>query len=593
MIREGTKPAWWMTWRAPLLVAAVSLCVRLGAIFALHGTLYWDNLLWDEEYYHQWASEIAGGGSRFSDVYKAAPAPAYLFAAAYAVAGPSPHAIRALSLAAGTGLCVLLYFLAARLFDRRAALLAGAIAALYGPLLLFSAVPLKEIWSALALAGVCWALAAAWDKPFWPRHALLGALAGLTAVTRPNALALVPILGIAAFLSRFHGPRTAPRALAAAAAFTAGCAVALAPFLIRNAAVSGEAVIATSQAGFNFRIANDPDDPYPFFRPSPHASGSPFEEGIQFTIEASRRAGRRLSTSEASRFWLDATLADAARRPLAFASRFAEKLAVLLSASETSDHYDLRFLAALQPFFRVPWLGFAAILPLAVVGAAVSWRDRRVRAIALVAAAYGATLVVFFTTDRYRAALAAMLIPLAARGALALFDLARERRPKRLAILVFGALLVAAAQRIPYRGEGDLTAMWNGYAFFLQRAGRTDEAVAYWTRSAGADGPFSDYARQSLASVALDRGDAVLARRWLVPIRDDSAVAALKHELLGDLAAHAGDAASATAEYERSVAINSGRESPWVKLVRLYASRDREKALAAHARLLEVRSYYK
>ena len=593
MPHETPSNTWWRTWRAPLLVAAVALAVRLGALWALSGTLYWDNLLWDEEYYHQWAAEIAGGGARFADIYKAAPAPAYLFAAAYAVAGPNPQVLRALSLAAGTGLCVLLYLVALRLFDRRAALIAGLAAAVYGPLLLFSAVPLKEVWGALALAAVAWAAIAGWDEPSPRRLGLLGLLAGLTAVTRPNTLALLPVLAAIAFAARRRAVRSTPRALLGPAALGLGCAIALAPFVVRNWAVAGEPVIATSQVGFNFRVANDPDDPYPFFRPSAHASGSPFDEGIQFTIEARRRAGRRLTTAEASRYWLRDTLDDAARRPGAFASRLGEKLAVLLSRSETCDHYDLLFLASLRPFFGAPWLGFGAILPLALAGAIAAWRDRRVRALAAIAATYAATLVIFFTTDRYRAALAAILIPLAAGGALAIADLARARRFRPLAALLAAALLVGAVQRIPYRGEGDLTAMWNGYAFFLRRAGRTGEAIAYWERSAAAAGPFSDNAAQSLASIALDRGDTALARRWLSRVGDASAMGALKHELLGDIAGRAGDAAGAIAEYERSVAINSGREGPWVKLVQLYAPRDRERALAAHTRLLEVRSFYR
>lgn len=593
MTGNGTRRPWWATWRAPALVALAALAARLAAIWALSGTLYWNHLLWDEEYYHRWAADIAGGGEEFDDVYKAAPAPAYLFAAAYAVFGPSPHAVRALSLVAGTGLCALLYFLALRLFDRRAALAAGLAAAAFGPLVLFSAVPLKEIWSALALAAVCLALASAWDRPTAPRFAALGALSGLTSVTRPNAIVLLPVLAIAAYAALLRARRSPPRALLAPAALALGCALALSPFVARNLAVSGELVVATSQSGYNFRIANNPDDPYPFFRPWPQSSGSPFDEAIQFAIEGSRRAGHRLTTAESSRFWLRETLADAARRPAAFARRLGEKLVVLLSRSETSDHYDLRFLAGLHPVFRAPWLPFAAVLPLAVLGAAASWRDRRVRAIAAVAIAYAATLVVFFTTDRYRAALAAILIPFAARGLFALFDALRERRLRSAAALAACGLAIALVQRIPYRGQDDPTAAWNGYAFFLQREGRTEEAVAHWERSAAAGGPFSDYARQSLASVAFGKGDAAAARRHLAGIPDASAVAALRHELLGDIAARDGDAAAAIAAYERSVAVNSGRESPWVKLVRLYAPRDREKALAAHHRLLEVRSFYK
>jgi len=59
--------------------------------------------------------------------------------------------------------------------------------------------------------------------------------------------------------------------------------------MIRNYMVAGSFQLTTSQMGFNLYLGNNPQNPTPYYRPVPFAITSPFQQGIQFTIEASRR----------------------------------------------------------------------------------------------------------------------------------------------------------------------------------------------------------------------------------------------------------------------------------------------------------------
>ena len=138
------------------------------------------------------------------------------------------------SILIGTATVLVTALVAERLGGRRAALVAGVLAAVYPNLWLIDSLLFPEGLFAL-LTTSCILIAYQWrDRPAWWRAALLGATIGLAALTRGEGLLLVPLLAVPWMLGN--------RDLAVAARWRhlvlagGACLVVLAPWTIRNAA---------------------------------------------------------------------------------------------------------------------------------------------------------------------------------------------------------------------------------------------------------------------------------------------------------------------------------------------------------------------
>src|SRR5437764_880657 len=170
---------------------------------------------------------------------------------------------------------------------------------------------------ALAVAGfLLWSLAAARGRPGTWRWLGAGALLGVLALLRENALLLVPFLlplawaregNAAAFLRR-------------GGALAAGLVLVLLPVALRNGVIEGGGgsfLPTTSQGGVNFYIGNNPqaDGTYQPIVPGKQIPALERREPVRIAEQA---AGRRLTAGEVSRYWLGRSLAWARQEPGAF-----------------------------------------------------------------------------------------------------------------------------------------------------------------------------------------------------------------------------------------------------------------------------------
>jgi 4-amino-4-deoxy-L-arabinose transferase-like glycosyltransferase len=190
---------------------------------------------------------LEGGASAFRP-----PGYPYVLAAVYELSGrgDSPRAFGALL---GTLAVALLGVVALRLFGRRTALVAMAIAAVFPPLVMVSVAQLAEGLFIVLVLGALAAVLSGPDRLRWVLAA--GALAGAAALTRSNGIVILLPLVLAA-----TGGRRRVALLAAAA-------VVIAPWSIRNTTQLDGFVPLTTQAGFAFAGAyNDEartDDEHP------------------------------------------------------------------------------------------------------------------------------------------------------------------------------------------------------------------------------------------------------------------------------------------------------------------------------------------
>jgi len=247
---------------AVVLILGVALLLRVGIVVATPGFAPTG----DPADYDRHAAAIAQTG-RYPPTALAEPGgatalrpPAYplALAAAYEVTGARFTAGRLLGAGLGTLTVALVLLLGTRLLGARAARWAGAIAAVFPPLIWLNGSLLAEALFLPALLGALLCVDLARDR----RRALAwaagaGALVGLAVLTRSNgAVLLLPVLGGLAAVTR--GWRAPAVALAAVA-------LALAPWAARNAAAFGPVLPLGTQSGYTLAgqynpVAAAPDD---------------------------------------------------------------------------------------------------------------------------------------------------------------------------------------------------------------------------------------------------------------------------------------------------------------------------------------------
>ena len=427
--------------RLLLGVFGLGLAARLLALRAL-----FDPSLVFDKYLLLARDLLAHGGSprepwAFSPIYT-------LFVAAALRLGAAAHGIAIAQAIAGALAAALVAALADRLFGRTAAAIAGIAAAVYGPFLL-AAVELESdgIGMLLGLLAVV-AAARAVERPTLLAWAVTGLCIGLRAIHRPDALLLLLLLPLA---------QLAPgRRPALALAVIPFALLPVVPIAWQNWSVSGAFIPVTSSGGWVFYTSHNWQARGLSYFPPPLAwqwMQSPAADPLdRLDDRVSRRlaslaSGAPVDPVAASSFWRHEGIASMAQRgfgpQLALEAR---RLLYMLHGYEGQD--DLPLLVKqerLGAFGR----GMGILAPFAVLGMVISWGLagfwRRhgpwlLPFLALPVLSMG----VFYVGARFRLELAALLLPFAAAGLVALGRALLSREPGRRPVLARGIAVLAA-----------------------------------------------------------------------------------------------------------------------------------------------------
>lgn len=319
--------------------------------------------------------------------------------------------------------------------------LAGLLLATFEPAIVLDLSIGKESLASSALLVALAAILGA--SHHWSRYLFVGLLLGLASLLRESLLLLIPVTLVwLACHTRGRG-----RAVAACAA---GSLLILGPLAVRNAALGGGWSPTTSQAGPNFYIGNRPGASGGYQPLRPGRGDARFERH-----DAQELAGAALGTeatpAEASRYWLARGIDFWRTQPLEAASLFAYKVRLTLAPATVTDVEDPRFFRDSSSLLGVlAWLGWRALIPLALVGVVVGWPTPRVR----LASWWTLTIIIgvaaFFVLERYRLPLAAPAALLAAQ--LPMIRTAVPWRRTAAAGIAFGSFLWLGATVPPATG---------------------------------------------------------------------------------------------------------------------------------------------
>lgn len=443
--------------RVDVLIFLVAFAVRGVYLIEMRDTPLFAVLMGDGLSYDRWAQGIAGGDWYGREVFYQAPLYPYFLALIYALLGHDVWVARLVQVVIGSLSCVLLAMAGRRFFSSAAGAVAGFILALYGPMVFFDGLIQKPV---LDVFFTCLLLLLLGQMHRSPRGWLMlaaGAVLGLFALTRENALVLAPIV-LAWALLQFRAAAMVRRGLWAGAVLL-GLALVLAPVGLRNWQVGGEFLITTSQMGPNFYMGNHAgaDGRYTTLRPG---RADPKYERIDATELAEAALGRRLTPGEVSRYWRDRALAYIRENPGNWTQLMLTKWALTWNVHEIIDFESVEAYREWSVVLGVltVLLHFGVIAPVAAAGIWLTrgrWRELWLLYAILLGVA--TSIATFYVFARYRTPMIPVLILFAAAGVVHFIGAgplnAAMSRPRREALICL--LLAGIAINWPMPGTWD------------------------------------------------------------------------------------------------------------------------------------------
>ncbi len=564
-------------------ILALALGLRLAHWWAVRDQPFFAWLVMDSQEYDRWAQGIAAGDWLGSQVFFQAPLYPYLLAVLYVLCGRSLDAVYLVQIGLAVAGCYALYRAGREMGGESVGLGAALLAAVYGPFLFYDAQFLKESPAVAVTSFLLWALAAARSHPGVGRWLTAGALLGILALLRENALLLIPFLLPLAW-TREGGGRALLRR---GGALLAGLVLALLPVALRNGLVGGDFLPTTFQGGVNFYIGNNPqaDGTYQPIVPGKQIPALERREPVRLAEQA---AGRRLSAGEVSRYWLGRALVWARQEPGEFLRLQVHKLGMFWSWYEWPDAVDYYYVKTLSPVLRLPLLEFGGAVILALAGLVLA--RRRLGALApalLFLVGWMLSTVIFFLFSRYRLPGVPALLILGGVTLAALREAWRtgsRRRAAGLAGIGLAALLLPRI--VGFEPRMDLVHYNLGRLYDEQ--GRSDEAREHY-KAAFILNPKDFLACLNLGNLAARQGDWATALRFyqraaiLEPRSDDV------ESNLGGVYLAMGDLDQAELHLGRALALNP-QNLPALQNAALLAARrgDLPKARELNQRLLEL-----
>ena len=427
-------------WRWVLAVAAAAVAVRVGYILlfradfvpdlVLNGRPYRTRLWGDGFVYHKQANLLVDGKGLIAPlpyelrgvVQEAADHPPLyvLYLAAFSVfglRGDLTHMLVSTPLAGAAVIVVAL--LGRRVWSPRVGLIAGGVVAFNPSLLHFEGFALSESLTVPLVGGLLLALYRYWDMPTRTSVAVAGGLCGLTALCRPDILAMAPLVLVPLVVllrDRRHRDKLLHVVIAGAA-----CLAPLLPWFAFNLSRYERPVLMS--VGFDYSLAQGTCDPTYY---------GPLMGYYDLTCMGDRLEGTGLELVDQS---LGAEhlrreslryIGDHLRRtPLVVAARVGRVLGLYRPLQQADlEHVTER---------REQWLSYAAVfsyypVALAAVAGAVMLRRRRRLSLPLLGTIACALLGTALTLGvlRYRASAEPALAVLAAVALDALVE--RRRR---------------------------------------------------------------------------------------------------------------------------------------------------------------------
>ncbi|HXV36044.1 MAG TPA: glycosyltransferase family 39 protein [Myxococcota bacterium] len=520
-VSELRRPAAWSRSElaATALIAALALALRVAHLLEIRSRdPYLALPAGTASAYEQWAIEIARGSGFGEGASALAPLYAYFLGALYWAFSGSALVAAIAQAAIGALNPVLVIAVGRRLFDRRVALLAGAICAVYSTLLFYGAVLSPANLAVPCALLLALAAARAQQLPTPLRWLALGAALGLCALAGEALLLLAPL--IATWPLLLGEPSLArARAWRAVAIIGVGMSASILPVALRNGIAADGLALIDANAGVAFYEANqhNASGNYGMPRRYPRAVADAHVDPRRlFGAVAEQAARHELASDAVSAFWAREGALSIAAEPWRWLRLELRKLGTFWNAAEPWLDRSPSAERELSRVRRLPLPGFGLVAPLALLGLVLAAREwRRLYALYAILAAQLASALVFSVSAEQRLVAVPALMLFAAFASCWLWDRARAKRGRALGIGAAALAAAAAFVHLPIARDNYARA-YHELGLRFAELERWDQAIEYFGRSLNRDpGAVSAWSHLALAFEARGGRQRDAVHSWL------------------------------------------------------------------------------
>lgn len=411
----------------PIIVFIIAFLIRLVYLIELtHNSPFSDYLYLDALRYDSWAQSIAFGIEHVIEPAFRAPLYPLFLAAIYKTLGHNLFIARLVQMFLGALICVLIYFIALKVFNKRIAVISALIGAFYGPFLYWAGEMLIVTFIVFLDLVVLLILLHAIERPTTLYWLLGGVVLGLSSIARPNVLIFIPwVIMLIFLLDKLRETSVTRKSkFVYALYFLAGTFVVILPVTISNYQDTRDFVLISSQGGINFYVGNNPEaDGKTAQAPGIMQAHGEFLDNMWLVSVkyAEETEGTRLKPSQVSMFWYRQGLRFISENPWQWIKLMLKKCAYFWTGVEISNNEDVYYFTRFSIMLRaLMWnrglaFPFGMVCPLAVVGIIVSRRYwRRLLLLYGFTFFYMLSVVSFFVCARYRMPVIPVLLIFAA-----------------------------------------------------------------------------------------------------------------------------------------------------------------------------------
>ncbi|MBI4777559.1 glycosyltransferase family 39 protein [Candidatus Desantisbacteria bacterium] len=370
------------------------------------------------------AAQAVLDGTLPKEPYYYNPGYYYFLALIYLVCGHNLDTALKVQFLIGLSTYFLIYLIAKRIFNKTVGFIAISLCSLYGIFMIYEGLFLSSVLETFLLALSIFLLLQNADKPSAKGFFFTGIIIGLSVLTRPNIILLIPIyfLWIA---TRLWSQKK--RLLLVYLVMTIGIIGIISPVTIRNYTYSGKFILVSSNGPINFWIGNNPD-----------ATGSyrlsPFAKVLE---DRMKKEGRDLWVSDALTFIKE--------RPEQYVKLLLKKFCLFWASYEPADN-DIVYerMKGQSSLLRMPFiLGFGIIASLGLGGILLSLRRWWGKGLLLylVILGYMSTVIAFFVQSRFRVAMIPYLIVFAGFCLYYWYDKFQKKEYKKLYLSLCPAII--------------------------------------------------------------------------------------------------------------------------------------------------------
>ncbi len=396
----------------PLIL--IAFLIRLIFVVETTGSPFVSHLFSDSEIYMSYADNIVESGNWLGEeAFFMSPAYPYSIAIVKLIFGNSTLLIRFLQVIISTITLILIYLSAKKYFNIKTALLALVIAGFYDSFIFYSGIIFSETLQVFFITLLIYLFSLKQkysDLKFW---ILTGFVFGIASVFRANILIFLPVFAIYILLDKKFSSKLTLSGIRIVLMFILGAFAAILPVTVRNAAVSGEFVLLTTNGGINFYIGNNEDAVGVFVTPDEFD----YENDMAGRKYAEQVTGAELSSSEASSFWYNRTFEDILEHPGSFTALLGKKMLLFFDSGmfPQSSILDMTFYREhYSSVLKLPLINYSIISLLFIIGILLYVRQKdRDNLLLILVVSYILASILFFVNGRFRLGIAPAMILLA------------------------------------------------------------------------------------------------------------------------------------------------------------------------------------